>query len=58
MGQRINTDFDLKYKKSVPCPGMYKLTATEIGRGSYLLSTYKQKLNDKETVHLHVIFLM
>ena len=41
MGERIKTDFDLKYKKSIPGPGTYKLTATEIGKGSYMLSTYK-----------------
>lgn len=42
MGKRISTEPDLKYKRSVPGPGHYKLTVTEMSQtGSYILSTYK-----------------
>ena len=40
-GERVKTDFSLKYHKEIPGPGAYKVTATEMGKGTYWLSTYK-----------------
>jgi hypothetical protein len=42
MGERIKTDPDAKYKRSIPGPGSYKLEATEMKTtGNYILSTFK-----------------
>lgn len=41
IGHRIHTDFEHKYKRSIPGPGSYDLKATEIKNGHYFLSTFK-----------------
>jgi len=56
LGERLKTDFDLKYRKEVPGPGTYKLGATEIGNGTYFLSTYKYTYSHQGITHLLVTF--
>lgn len=42
MGPKIITDFQLKYKRSIPGPGTYKLTGNDLcSQGHYLLSHFR-----------------
>lgn len=37
----MGSDASLRGRKDVPGPGSYKMKGTEIGNGTYYLSTYK-----------------
>lgn len=52
MGARINTDFSLKYKRSIPGPGSYQVASTDLCQGHFLLSNFRYCILNAETLPL------